>query len=140
MRARAVSAVTAWFSPGRWSQNDMIIAVAALVLAVSLFVPWYKAIVRINGRAVSGFLIDPPGTASGMAVHGYLWVVFALALLQLAVLLARYAPTRRALPLPGYRQLLVVTSGLTSLAVLVAFVPVPAATVPVRCLTWGAGE
>ena len=51
----------------------MIIALAAVVLAVSLFVPWFKATVRIRGSGVSGFLIDPPVTVSGMAVHGYLW-------------------------------------------------------------------
>ncbi len=103
----------------------MIIAMAAVVLAVSLFVPWFKATVRIRGSGVSGFLIDPPGTVSGMAVHGYLWAVFALALLQLVVLAARYAPHRAAATLPGYRQLLVVTSGLSGLAVLVAFVAKP---------------
>ncbi len=103
----------------------MIIAIAALVLVVSLFVPWFKATVRIRGSAVSGFLIDPRGTASGMTVHGYLWVVFALALLQVLVLVARYAPRRSAFTLPGYRQLLVLTSGLSGIAVLVAFVAKP---------------
>jgi fermentation-respiration switch protein FrsA (DUF1100 family) len=103
----------------------MIIAIAGLVLAVSLFVPWFKATVKIRGSAVSGFLIDPRGTASGMEVHGYLWVVFALALLQLVLLVARYAPRRSAFTLPGYRHLLVITSGLSCLGVLVALVAKP---------------
>jgi hypothetical protein len=103
----------------------MITAVTALVLVVSLFGPWFKATVRIRGSSVSGFLIDPPGTVSGIAVHGYLWAVFALALLQFVVLAARYVPDRHAFTLPGYRQLLVVTSGLSCIAVLVAFVMKP---------------
>lgn len=60
-RARAASAAAAWFSPRRWSKNDMIIAVAAVVLVISLFVPWFKATVRIRGSSVSGFLIEPRG-------------------------------------------------------------------------------
>lgn len=119
--ARIRAATAAWFSPRRWSANDMIIAAAALVLAVSVFVPWFKATVRIKGSSASGFLIDPPGTVSGIAVHGWLWAVFALALLQFAVLAVRYVPARRALKLRGYRQLLVVTSGLSCIAVLLAF-------------------
>src|SRR5258708_12777457 len=103
----------------------MIIAMAAVVLAVSLFVPWFKATVRIRGSGVSGFLIDPPGTVSGMAVHGYLWAVFALALLQLVVLAARYAPHRAAATLPGYRQLLLVTSAPTGLALLLPVLTQP---------------
>lgn len=62
---------------------------------------------------------------SGIAVHGYLWVVFAVALLQFVVLAARYVPARHGFTLPGYRQLLAVTSGLSCLAVLVAFVMKP---------------
>jgi len=58
---------------------------------------------------------------SGIAAHSWLWVVFALGLLQFVVLAARYVPARRAVRLPGYRQLLVVTSGLTCIAVLLAF-------------------
>src|SRR5260370_19847201 len=131
-RARAVSAIAAWSSPARWSQTDMIIAIAALVLVVSLFVPWFKATVRIRGSAVSGFLIEPRGTASGIAVHGYLWLVFGLAVLQLVVLITRCAPRRSALALPSYRELLVVTSGISGLAVLVAFVTKPS--------TWYGGK
>jgi hypothetical protein len=104
----------------------MLVAVAALVLAVSVFLPWFKAIVKIKGSSVTGFLIDPPGTVSGIKVHGLLWAVFGLALLQFVVLAVRYAPVRRALKLPGYRQLLVVTSALSSVAVIVAFAMKPA--------------
>jgi hypothetical protein len=120
------AALAAWFRPGRWSANDYIIAITAVALVVSLFVPWYKATVSINGSSVTGFLIQPPGTVSGIAVHGFLWLVFGLALLQFAVLAARYFPGRRALRLPGYRQFLVVTSGLSCIAVVVGFIWRPA--------------
>lgn len=103
----------------------MLIAVAALVLAISVFVPWFKATIMIKGSSVNGYLIDPPGTVSGIAVHRFLWVVFGLALLQFVVLAVRYAPLRRALRLPGYRQLLVVLSGLSCAGVLVAFAMKP---------------
>jgi hypothetical protein len=124
-RARVASAVATWFNPQRWSATDMIVAISALVLAVSLFVPWFQATVRIKGSLVSGFLIDPKGTVSGIAVHAYLWVVFGLALLQFIVLAARYLPGRRAFTLPGYRQFLVAAAALSCVAVLVAVVMKP---------------
>jgi hypothetical protein len=102
-----------------------MIAVAALVLAVSVFLPWFKATVRIKGSSETGYLIDPPGSVNGIAVHAYLWAVFGLALLQFVVLAARYIPVRRGFRLPGYRQLLIVTTGLCCIAVLVAFLMRP---------------
>jgi hypothetical protein len=109
-----------WFSPARWSANDKIIAVAALVLAVSVFVPWFRASVRIRGAAINGSLIQPQGTVSGIAVHGYLWAVFGLALLEFAVLAARYIPRPRSFRVPRYRELLVAASAVSCFAVLVA--------------------
>ena len=131
-RARVRAALTTWFDPQRWSPNDAIIAVSALVLVVSLFVPWFEASVRIRDSSVSGFLIDPKGTVSGIAVHAYLWVVFGVALLQFAVLAARYAPGRNGFTLPRYRQFLVATSALSCVAVAVAFA--------MRPTTWTGGN
>lgn len=110
----------------------MIVAVAALVLSVSVFVPWFKATVRVRGSAVSGFLIEPKGTLSGIAVHGYLWVAFALALLQFMVLAVRHVPARRTVTLPGSRQLVALAAGLSCVAVLTAVVMKPA--------TWQGGN
>src|SRR5262249_26494398 len=90
-------------------------------------VPWFEATVRIRGSSVSGFLIDPKGTVSGIAVHEYLWVVFAVALVQFVVLAGRYVPDRRGFTLPRYRQFLVVTPALSCIAVLVAFAVKPTA-------------
>jgi hypothetical protein len=124
-RARIVAAAAAWFNPERWSPYDLIIAVSALVLAVSSLMPWYRATVRGRFAPVSGFLIQPRGTVRGLAAHAYLWAVFALALLEFVVLAARYAPGRHAFTPPGYRLILTITSGLIFIAVLVAFVTKP---------------
>jgi hypothetical protein len=121
MRARIRSLATTWFSPSRWSHSDMVIAVAALVLAVSVFLPWFKAVVRLRNSDITGYLIDPPGNKAGIAAHEFLWLAFGLAMLQFVVLAARYVPGRRALKTPGYHQFLVVISGLSLAAVLVGF-------------------
>ena len=124
-RARIVGAAAAWFNPERWSHYDLIIAVSALVLVVSSFMPWYKATVRGRFAPVNGSLMQPRGTVSGLAVHAYLWVVVALAVLEFVVLAARYAPGRHAFALPGYRWILAIASGLVFIAVLVAFIARP---------------
>ena len=115
-----MSVAGTWFNPERWSQYDIIIAVACVVLAVSLFTPWFRAIVHLRNYAYTGFLIDPPGTRSGIAVHRYLWVVFALAVVQFMVLAARYVPRGSGFTLPGYRQLRIAISALCVIAVAVA--------------------
>jgi hypothetical protein len=124
-RARIGRTAAAWFNPERWSHYDLIIAVSALVLVVSSFMPWYKATVRGRFAPVTGFLMQPRGTVSGLAVHAWLWVVFGLAALEFVVLAARYAPGRHAFALPGYRWVLAITSGLVFIAVLMAFVAKP---------------
>jgi len=131
-RARVAATVGTWFNPHRWSATDLIVAISALVLAVSLFVPWFQATVRIKGSLATGFLIAPRGTVSGIAVHSYLWVVFGLALLQFVVLAGRYVPGRRGVTLPGYRQFLLAAASLSCVAVLVAAVMKPA--------TWSGGN
>jgi hypothetical protein len=110
----------AWFSPERWSQYDIVIAICALALAASPFVPWYKATVRIKDSTITGFVMNPPAPKSGLVVHHYLWAVFALGLLEFAVLAGRYVPDRRAFTVPGYRQLLVALSAICFAVVLVA--------------------
>jgi len=126
-RAGAGAFAQTWFSPSRWSPYDAIIALAAVVLAVSVFLPWYKATLTISGAdgTYTGTLFDP-GPVNGIAVHPYLWAPFALALLQFAVLAARYLPGPRALRLPGYPVLMVIASGLSAVVVLAALVMKPA--------------
>jgi hypothetical protein len=120
------SALATWFSPDRWVKTDLAIAVAAVVLAVSVFLPWFKATVEMNGGSTAGALIQPSGTVSGISIHHYLWVVLALALLQFAVLAVRYFPGR-AVRLPGYGWILLVLSALSLLVVVAGSAVKPAA-------------
>jgi hypothetical protein len=128
-RARFVAYAGTWFSPARWSRNDVVVAVAAVAMAVSVFLPWFTATFKFGGGApITGYLLNVPGTASGVSFHQYLWAVFALALLQVAVLAARYIPNRRGFALPRYRQFLAVTSGLSFAVALVASFMKPTAS------------
>ena len=111
-RRRAGEFIAIWFSPARWSFDDIVTALAALVLAVSVFFPWFQATVQIMRTSMQGQLISPKGTISGIALHQYLWAVVALALLEFAVLATHYLPRRPPVTLPGYRQFLIVASGL----------------------------
>jgi hypothetical protein len=124
-RRRTAELLGTWFSPERWSPYDLFLAFLSIVLAVSVFVPWFQVTVRLHGSDLPATLISPKPTKSGLAAHPYLWAVFALALLEFAVLAARYAPGRRAVRLPGYRRVLVAASVLIAVTVLVAFVSKP---------------
>lgn len=115
--------VGAWFRPSRWSTNDIVIALAALLLAGSVFAPWFKAAIRVNGyngQTLYGFLIEPEGTVNGIAVHRFLWVLVALALAQFALLVAHYVPGRFAFAPPGFRRLMIGLPALSVPVVLVA--------------------
>ena len=125
-RERAFSVISEWFSPRRWSQNDVITGLAAVVLVVAVFLPWFRAIVRIRNSNITGFLFQPSGTVNGLAAHAYLWVAVGLALLQMIVLAAHYAPRQPGLTVPGYRYLLVASSGLSAITVLAAVLTRPA--------------
>jgi hypothetical protein len=127
-RARALAFAETWFSPSRWSPYDAIVALAAVALAVSVFLPWFKAGVRLSGPdgPISGTLILPTGTVGGTALHSYLWAAFALAVLQFTVLAARYVPGRPALRLPRYQTLMIVASGLSCVLVLAGMARKPA--------------
>jgi hypothetical protein len=122
---RTADLLGTWFSPERWSPYDLFTAFISVVLAVSVFVPWFQATVRIHGSDLSGILIEPKPTKIGITVHPYLWAVFALALLDFGILAARYRPGPRAVRLPGYRPVLIVASALIAVVVLVAFVSKP---------------
>jgi len=116
-RRRAGEFIAIWFSPARWALDDIVTAIAALGVAVSVFLPWFQATVQIMRTSEQGQLISPRGWISGIALHQYLWAVVALALFQFAVLAAHYLPGRRAVTLPGYRQFLIVASGLNLVVV-----------------------
>jgi hypothetical protein len=105
--------------------DDIVTAFAALVLAVSVFFPWFQATVQIMRTSEQGQLMSPKGTISGVELHQYLWAVVGLALLQFAILAAHYLPGRRGFTLPGYRQFLIITSGLNCAVVLASIAVKP---------------
>jgi hypothetical protein len=127
LRSRFAAFMRAWFSPARWTTADMFVALAGLVLAVAVFLPWFKATVRIGGSDVTGTLIDPPGTLSGFAAHGYLVVPLAVALLETAVIMARHFPGSWAPRLPFHKYFLVIASGVVFLVVIAGALLRPAA-------------
>jgi hypothetical protein len=87
-----------WFSPQRWSVNDALMAVAAIVLGGSVLCPWFRATVKFKTAPLVGSLIEPKGSESGIEAHRFLLAVGALALVELAVLIAQNAPDRHAVP------------------------------------------
>jgi len=109
-----------WFNWARWTTADKLVALAGPVLAVAVFMPWFKATVRFTTSEITGVMFDPPGTVTGLTAHRYLVLPLAVALLESAVIVARYFPSRRALRLPFHRYFLVVASGVVFLTVLVA--------------------
>lgn len=119
LRSHTAAFIRAWFNPARWTTADKFAAVAGPVLAVAVFLPWFKATVTISGSdgSVTGTLIDPPGTLSGVAAHGYLLVPLAVGLLETAVIMARYLPRRWAPRLPFHRYFLVAASAIVFLVV-----------------------
>ena len=95
-------------SPPQWAGPDLILGAALVVLLISLFLPWFSAKVISFSPAVSG-------TADGTRAHGYLWVVFALVIVALAVLIGRDAMGRLPGNLPSAEQMLVGATGLALL-------------------------
>ena len=74
----------------RWSGPDLVIGSALVVVLASLFLPWFAAAdmdavaaARAAGQTHGG------STVSGVDAHGYLWIVFALVIVALAVLVGR---------------------------------------------------
>jgi hypothetical protein len=92
-----------------------------VALLVSLFLPWFSVSARIGSHTYTG-------SASGTSAHGYLWLVFVLALIVLFVLIVPDALDRVPARLPSHQQLLLGASGLSFLLVLLAFLAKPAPT------------
>jgi hypothetical protein len=103
----------------RWDRDDAVIGLALVVLAISVFLPWFSVTEHIRSAAVSR-------SADGPQEHSYLWAVFALALIGLMVLVAPDAIARIPGNLPSAGQLLVGTSGLALALTLLAVATKPA--------------
>ena len=102
-----------------WSGVDLVIGGALVVLLIALFLPWFSGTVKFfRSAAVSG-------AGDGTQAHGYLWVVFVLAILALAVLVARDAIDRLPGNLPSPEQMLVGATGLALLLTILGLVQKP---------------
>jgi hypothetical protein len=106
---------------GGWTSSDLVIGTSLIVLLVALFMPWFSGTVQLGGQG------SIPGSVDGPRAHGYLWFVFALAIVALAVLVARDAIGRVPGNLPSAAQLLMVATGLALLLTLLGLVIRPSA-------------
>lgn len=104
----------------RWDRTDAVIGTALVMLVISLFLPWFSVTVRLGSAG------PVSGTGNGTRAHGYLWVVFVLAILALVVLVARDAISRIPGNLPSPGQLLVGTTGLALILTVLGVVFRPA--------------
>jgi len=102
-----------------WSGSDLVIGGALIVLLIALFLPWFSGTVRFfNSTAATG-------SADGAQAHGYLWVVFVLAIVALIVLVARDAIDRLPGNLPSPEQMLVGATGLALLLTILGLAQKP---------------
>jgi hypothetical protein len=119
-RSRFAGFMRTWFNFARWTAADGFIALSGVVLAVAVFLPWFKAQVTIQGAdgTITGTLFDPPGCMAALTAHGYLLVPLAVGLLQSAMIAARYLPSRRAPRMPFHRYILVAACAVDFLVVI----------------------
>jgi hypothetical protein len=105
------------FDSKRWSQTDRIVAVATLVLFISLFLPWFGAGISIYHVTVDGLW------------HGYMYITLIVSLLIIGylALLAGLAKLPFRLPL-SHLQSLAVATGLNFLLSLISFLTKPSGT------------
>jgi hypothetical protein len=103
------------FDAKRWTRDDQIVGGASLLLLISLFLPWYTA--SFGVASVS---------ASGTSGHGYLWIVFILALVIVVyeILKAGFEALPFKLPVSP-AQLLLGLTGINLVLVLIAFLLKP---------------
>jgi hypothetical protein len=95
-----------------WFGSDLAIGSSLIVMLIALFLPWFSGVPQPQGAPTT------TASATGPRVHGYLWFVFALAIVALAVLVAREAIDRIPGNLPSTNQILVGATGLSLLLIL----------------------
>jgi hypothetical protein len=108
-------------STARWTSSEVFVGLTTVAVLISIFLPWFSVTVTVGSRTFLGLV-------SGTAAHGYLWLVFVIALIVLGVLVAPEALERAPVRLPSHQQLVVGASGLSFLLVLLAFIAKPSAT------------
>jgi hypothetical protein len=97
-----------------WAGSDLAIGSSLIVLLIALFLPWFSFPLG-NPKSNSTGSIDGP------QAHGYLWAVFALAIVALVVLVGRDTIDRVPGNLPSPGQVL---TGATGLALLLTILGV----------------
>jgi hypothetical protein len=119
------------FDAKRLTRDDQIVGGASLLLLISVFLPWYTASFGGNSASLSG--------TSG---HGFLWIVFILALAAVVyvILKAGFETLPFSLPLSP-EQLLLGLTGVNLVLVLIAFLlkPGTGATFINVSVGWGFG-
>jgi hypothetical protein len=127
------------FDAKRWTRDDQIVGGASLLLLISLFLPWYTvsvAPVTILGKQVAG----GSASASGTTGHGYLRIVFILALAVVALVIIKAGFEALPFNLPmSLTQLLLVLTGINLVLVLIAFLLKPSTGLSGLSVGWGFG-
>ena len=104
-----------------WTGSDLAIGSALTLLVIALFLPWFSTTVRLSPVVVVS------STGNGPNAHGYLWCALVLAIVALAVLVARDVIERAPGNLPSAHQMLVGATGLTLLLTILGLAMRPAA-------------
>jgi hypothetical protein len=92
-----------------------VVAVATFFAMISIWLPW----ISVSAGPFSG-------SASGTAVHGWLWLEFLVAIVLIAYLVARVAWDKLPFSLPvAHAPLLIVGTALQLLLVFIAFIDIP---------------
>ena len=103
-----------------WAGRDLAIGSGLVVLLIALFLPWFSFPAALFRGAASS-----SGSSDGPQAHGYLWAVFALAIVALVVLVARDAIGRAPGNLPSTEQVLTGATGLALLLTILGVVARP---------------
>ncbi len=120
------------FDATRWTPADRVTGAGALVLFISLFLPWFSVSAGFGNFTASS-------SADALTAHGYLYLVLLLTLAMLGYLIAR-AGLRDlpALPVTG-DQLLAAAAAVNLLLVLLAFAVKPGGGSSLVKVGWGFG-
>jgi len=111
------------FDARRWTLSDKIAGGASLLVLISLFLPWFSGSISSDN---SLGLSATTGSESGTDAHGWLWLVFiiALAIIAYLVLVAGF----QVLPFKApfrYDQVLLAAAGVNLLLVFIGFLLKP---------------
>ena len=98
-----------------WAGSDLAIGSSLIVLLIALFLPWFSfPVIFIKSSSA--------GSIDGPQAHGYLWAVFALAIVALVVLVGRETIGRVPGNLPSPGQVLTGATGLALLLTVLGLV------------------